>query len=619
MSTIQKGRRPTTPRVSVVMPTYNQARFLCRAIASLQAQRLHDWELIVIDDGSIDDTPAALEPFLADERLYHQRLERNGGLGAALNVGLAMARAPLLAYLPSDDVLYPEHLETLVDCIEAHSAAPFVYSGVKHTYNRTAQGAIEGAPLQLVQVLHRRTEDRWVERAELVTDDLDRMFWEKLRARGNGVGTGLISCEWVDHPDQLHKIIQEPLGGLNTYRARFQVHEPLRFHSTVGNRIDEVAHYRRFRERPDTPRAADSLKILLVGELAYNPERVLALEERGHQLFGLWTPAPHGFNTVGPLPFGHVTHVPNESWQEHVRRIKPDVIYALLNWQTVAFCHHVLEENPGVPFVWHFKEGPFICLQKGLWPQLIELYARADGQVYNSAELRDWFEAASPGMTAGAPVLLLDGDLPKREWLDAPCAAQRISERDGDFHTVIVGRPIGLHPWTVGELAQQRIHLHFYSDFVQGQWRSWIEKAEQVAHGFLHLHPTVDQDRWVTEFSQYDAGWLHLFPAENHGDIRRASWDDLNLPARLGTLVAAGLPLLQTDNSDHIVAMQNLARKHDLGIAFSTMEQLRAELTNADQMARLRASVWRQRDLFTFDYHTDRLIAFLRQVIERAG
>jgi hypothetical protein len=78
-------------------------------------------------------------------------------------------------------------------------------------------------------------------------------------------------------------------------------------------------------------------------------------------------------------------------------------------------------------------------------------------------------------------------------------------------------------------------------------------------------------------------------------------------------------PLLQTDNSGHIVAMQNLARDHDLGIAFATMEQLRAELEDADQMARLRASVWGQRERFTFDYHADRLIAFLRQVIERAG
>ena len=229
--------------------------------------------------------------------------------------------------------------------------------------------------------MHRRTPERWLERRELVTDDLDRMFWDALRRRGPAVGTGLVTCEWVDHPEQRHRIIQEPLGGLNRYRAHYHVEGPLRFHSTVGNKIDEVEYYRQFRERPDTPRAADGLKILLVGELAYNPERVLALEERGHQLYGLWTPEPYGFNTVGPLPFGHVNDLPFAGWQEAVRRLKPDVIYAQLNWQTVAFAHHVLTENPGVPFVWHFKEGPFICLQQGLWPQLVELYARADGSI----------------------------------------------------------------------------------------------------------------------------------------------------------------------------------------------------------------------------------------------
>ena len=54
----------------------------------------------------------------------------------------------------------------------------------------------------------------------------------------------------------------------------------------------------------------DDLKILLVGELAYNAERVLALEERGHKLYGLWTPEPYWWNTVGPLPFGHVEDIP---------------------------------------------------------------------------------------------------------------------------------------------------------------------------------------------------------------------------------------------------------------------------------------------------------------------
>jgi hypothetical protein len=382
----------------------------------------------------------------------------------------------------------------------------------------------------------------------------------------------------------------------------------------VGNYIDEVEHYRRFRERANTPLAPDGLKILLVGELAYNPERVLALEERGHKLYGLWTPDPYWYNTVGPLPFGHVEELPRSNWREAVRTIRPDVIYALLNWQAVPFAHEVLLANLGSPFVWHFKEGPFVCLEKGNWPQLIDLYTRSDGQIYTSPEMRDWFTTIVPALPPHAQSLVLDGDLPKRDWFTTN-RSPLLSTSDGELHTVVPGRPIGLHASTVGELAQQGIHLHFYGDFTQGQWATWIEHVRSLAPHFLHLHKNVDQEYWVSEFSQYDAGWLHFFKSENGGDLRRATWDDLNYPARIATLAAAGLPMLQYDNAQALVATQTLIQKLDIGIFFTEMEQLRKQLGDKELMAQLREHVWTLREQFTFDYHADRLIAFFRQVI----
>jgi len=603
-----------TPAVSVLMPTYGHAPFIRRALDSLVAQTVTDWELIIVDDGSPDDTGALVSPYLADPRVHYHRLDRNKGLGVALNVALAAASATLVAYLPSDDVYYADHLATLVAALDGDDGAVLAYAGVRHHYNRLAPGIVEGYPLQLVQVAHRRVDEQWTPREELVTDDLARMYWTKLRPYGRFAGTDQVSCEWVDHPDQRHKVIREPLGGLNPYRARYHVAGPLRFHSSVGNRIDEAAHYRPFNQRPATPPASDGLKILLVGELAYNAEHILALEERGHTLYGLWTPDPYWFNTVGPLPFGHVQDLPRQGWQEAVRRVKPDVIYAQLNWQAVPFAHHVLTENPGVPFVWHFKEGPFICLEKGLWPQLVDLYTRADGQIYSSPELRDWFETVVPGLTARAPSLVLDGDLPKREWFGDD-RAPRLSDADGEIHTVVAGRPIGLHPWTVGELAEQGVHLHFYGDFTQGQWVSWIEKARALAPRHLHLHPNVGQDGWVHEFSRYDAGWLHLFQSKNGGELRRAIWDDLNYPARIATLAAAGLPMIQGDNAGSIVATQTLAHAYDMGVFAKDMADLRAHLADREPMEALRANVWTRRMEFTFDYHADRLVDFFRQVI----
>lgn len=607
------------PRVSVIMPTYGQAAFIRRAVESLLAQTIADWELVIVNDGSPDDTELVLGPMLSDRRISYALLEHNLGYAAAINLGMTLARASVIAYLPSDDVYHPEHLASLLATLKANPLAILAFSGARHHYNRYADGQIEGYSLLPVQVAHRRTMDRWIERDDLVSDDHERIFWARLRAHGPFVGTGSITCEWVSHPDQLNLLIREQEGGgINPFRARFQVAHPLRFHSSQGNFIDEVAHYQRFRERPDTPFAPDGLKILLVGELAYNAERVLALEERGHRLYGLWTDTPAWFNTVGPLPFGRVEDLPRGDWRAAVRRVRPDLIYAQLNWQTVAFCHTVMRENPGLPFVWHFKEGPFICYEKGLWPRLLELYERADGQIYSSPELRDWFETTAPGITRRVPAMVLDGDLPKADWL-GPAAPLRLSQRDGQIHTVVPGRPIGLHPHSVGELAAQGIHLHFYGDFTQGLWKTWIEKAQRLAEGYLHLHPNVDQDRWTIEFSQYDAGWLHIFESRNGGDLRRADWDDLNYPARIATMLMAGLPLIQRDNGTAVVATQSLARHYDIGLFFADMAQLREQLHDEARMQQLRENAWSVREQFTFDHHADRLIAFFREVISHMG
>jgi hypothetical protein len=596
------------------MPTFKQEHFIARAIASLQGQEHADWELIIVDDGSPDGTAGVVQPFLADPRIRYHRLPENRGLGAALNYALAQTEAPLVAYLPSDDVYYAAHLRTLLAALDAHPEAGLAYADVRHHYNRRASGPIPGYPLQLVQVLHRRTEERWLERRELVTDDLETMYWSRLRKHGPFVASLELTCEWVDHPAQRHKIIQEPVGGINPYRQYYGVTHPLRYQSTAGNFINEEVQYRAERERPATPPAPDELKILLVGELAYNADRVLALEEAGHRLYGLWMSEPYWYNTVGPLPFGHVEDLPRSGWREAVRQLQPDVIYALLNWQAVPFAYEVHGQLPDVPFVWHFKEGPFICLEKGTWSQLVGLYQGADGLIYCSPEMQDWFETVVPGLSGSKPCLVLDGDLPRATWFRGQ-RSPLCSAIDGQLHTVIPGRPIGLHPHIVKELADQAIHVHFYGDFTHGQWREWIEKARGLAPAHLHLHANVSQEGWVAEFSQYDAGWLHFFRSENFGEIRRANWDDLNLPARMATLAAAGLPMLQRNNEGSLVATQTLARDRGLGLLFDDMADLGRQMRDAAGLAQIRANVWRERERFTFDFHVSRLVSFFREVM----
>lgn len=600
-----------SPLVTVIMPTFNQEKFLSRAINSLLKQTLDNWELIIVNDGSTDNTFHVVQDFLKDKRIKYLQNVSNKGLGASINNALGIARGKYIAYLPSDDIYYKDHLQSLYETLKKNPSASLAYSSFIYHYNRKGTKVPENEWYQLVQVMHVNNSCGWIERCELESDDLNRLFWNTIK--GTHIHSIQLTSEWTDHPQQRHKIMQEPLGGINTFRSYYQVQEPLRFHTSRGNFIDEKTRFFNFRNKKNDQKKG--LKILLVGELAYNAERILALEEKGHQLYGLWLREPYWYNYVGPLPFGNVINIPYNNWKEEVKKIKPDIIYSLLNFQAVPLAHEVLKANTGIPFVWHFKEGPMICREKGTWNELIELYEQADGKIYCSQEMKAWFEEFIKENESSCS-LVLDGDLPKKDWFTSP-RSPLLSDKDGAFHTVVPGRPIGLHPYNVEELARENIHLHFYGDFTHGQWKEWIEKSHKLAPGFLHIHSNVDQENWVQEFSQYDAGWLHFFQSENYGELMRACWDDLNIPARMSTLALAGLPMLQKNNDGHTVAIQSLSKKFDLGLFFNTISELRHLLENRELMNEIRNNVWQQRHLFTFDHHVDELIDFFQIVIAK--
>jgi hypothetical protein len=86
----------------------------------------------------------------------------------------------------------------------------------------------------------------------------------------------------------------------------------------------------------------------------------------------------------------------------------------------------------------------------------------------------------------------------------------------------------------------------------------------------------------------------------------------------MATLAAAGVPLIQRDNAGSVVASQTLARGLDVGVFFTDAADLAEQLHDRARMRHLRESLWRQRDVFTFDAHADALVAFLRTVIARA-
>lgn len=607
--------------ISVVMPTFNQSAFISCAIQSLINQTHTDWELIIIIDGCTDNTEEVVNAFLHDGRIRYYKNAENKGIGSSINRGIDLAGYEYITYLPSDDIIFPQHLESLTHIFINDPDIILTYSGVKLiNYNLSGiietdfKGTVKEYGLQPVQVMHKKVREKWAERDEFVTGDYFQMYWKKLLPLGAFIPTGLITCQWVDHPDQRHKkISQNHGGGLNAYRNYYKVKAPIIFKSSESGIHDELKLYRNFRR--EYPKADRSLKILLVGELSFNPERIYALEEAGHELYGLWIGKPWWFHMVGPVPFGQIRDLSQENWREEIEIIKPDIIYALLNTLAIPLATEVLKHCSAIPFVWHFKEGPFYCRQTGLWNSLKHLQTKADGVIYLNDDIRKFYNICFP-TGKGIDYMILDGDLPKKEWFKN-IKKPLLSENGRGFHTVVPGRPYGIKAIHISILAKSNIHFHFYGENWHGQWDHFVKSAKELAPGHIHLHPDCTQENWTEELSQYDAGWLHYFESRNHGDYLRTNWDDLNIPARMTTLAAAGLPMLQRDNSEHIVATQTICKGLDIGVFFKDFNELGSVFGNKELMKKLRNNVWENRMKFTFDYHVPELIEFFRRVISR--
>ncbi len=107
----------TYPEVSVIIPTYNRAAMVVEAVESVLAQEMSDFELIVVDDGSTDETEERLGTF--GSRLHYCK-QQNEGVSCARNRGLEIARAPLVAFLDSDDLWLPGKLRVQHTYMEEH-------------------------------------------------------------------------------------------------------------------------------------------------------------------------------------------------------------------------------------------------------------------------------------------------------------------------------------------------------------------------------------------------------------------------------------------------------------------------------------------------------------------
>ncbi|MEE8105008.1 MAG: glycosyltransferase family A protein [Planctomycetota bacterium] len=118
---------PEAPRVSVIVPTYNRAAMVCDAIESVLAQTAETFEVLVIDDGSTDDTAARVEGrFGSDPRVRYVRKD-NGGTATARQLGLELARGTYLALLDDDDRYLPRFFESQSAFLDEHDDVDLVF------------------------------------------------------------------------------------------------------------------------------------------------------------------------------------------------------------------------------------------------------------------------------------------------------------------------------------------------------------------------------------------------------------------------------------------------------------------------------------------------------------
>ncbi|MDA1016301.1 MAG: glycosyltransferase family A protein [Planctomycetota bacterium] len=142
------------PRVSVVIPTYNRAEQTTRALESVWNQTFSDYEIVVVDDGSTDNTAEVLQQFEPRIRLIRQP---NGGVSKARNHGVSASNGELIAFLDSDDEWLPNKLQQQVEFLDAHRSIGFVAClntyDVEHGFTYENSFSRDGLPSVVTQFL----------------------------------------------------------------------------------------------------------------------------------------------------------------------------------------------------------------------------------------------------------------------------------------------------------------------------------------------------------------------------------------------------------------------------------------------------------------------------------
>lgn len=119
--------------VSIITPTYNSEAFIAQTIASVQNQTYQNWEMIIVDDGSVDNTAAiVVEMAKEDPRIIFIRMSQNSGPAKARNAGIEKVSGKYMTFLDADDIWFPEFISSSIDTIFKNNVF-FVFSSYRRS------------------------------------------------------------------------------------------------------------------------------------------------------------------------------------------------------------------------------------------------------------------------------------------------------------------------------------------------------------------------------------------------------------------------------------------------------------------------------------------------------
>ena len=131
--------------VSIIMPSFNTGKYITETIESVLAQSYKNWELIIVDDCSSDNTDEIVSTYLSDDRIHYLKNEKNSGAAFSRNIALRKAKGKWIAFLDSDDLWLPEKLELQLAYMKKNNYA-FSYTDYRTCLNGKWLPYINTAP-----------------------------------------------------------------------------------------------------------------------------------------------------------------------------------------------------------------------------------------------------------------------------------------------------------------------------------------------------------------------------------------------------------------------------------------------------------------------------------------